>query len=270
MRPTLLWHIFSVEARKRMSYRADFWINSLGGIAVSFSVFWAITHAMFSSSGKTEIAGYSVSGMLLYYVFASLTGRVAQSNEVELAASQDIYDGSLSRYLLYPVPYAAVKYAQQAGRLAPQILQMIFFGLAAPLLIGIPDEIHITSGTVAMYVLSLAVANLLHYLLLLPIQAVAFWADNVWSLVVASRFTASLLGGLLLPLDMFPPWSRPILDALPFAYLYSLPVRVLLGRASMSEWATGLAIAAGWCLLFAFVFRLIWRRGNLQYTGVGI
>lgn len=270
MRPALFWHILSVEARKRMSYRADFWINSLGGIAVHLSVFWAITQAMFTASGQPRIGGYSASGMFLYYIFASLTSRVVQSNEAEGAASLDIYDGSLSRYLLYPVPYAAVKYAQQTGALAPQILQLIVFGITAPLLMGIPPEIHIGFGAIAMYVVSLALANLLHYLMLQPIQAVAFWADNVWSLMVAARFTTSLLGGLLLPLDLFPPWSRPWLDALPFAYLYSLPVRVLMGRASLGEWAAGLAIAAGWCVVMTLVLRWVWRRGDLQYTGVGI
>ena len=38
MRPRVLWQVFSVEARKRMSYRTDFWINSLGGLAVNIPI----------------------------------------------------------------------------------------------------------------------------------------------------------------------------------------------------------------------------------------
>ena len=270
MKLAVLWQIFSVEARKRMSYRTDFWINSLGGLAVNISVFWALTEAMFAGGSKAVIGGYTQYGMLFYYLFAALTGRVVQSGELEMATAQDIYDGTLSKYLLYPIPYTTVKYAQQWGALAPQILQLIVFGVIAPLVLARPPDIQITPGTVAMYLCSLWVANLLHYILLLPVQAVAFWADNVWSLAVAMRFVTSLLGGLLLPLELFPSWSRPLIDVLPFTYLYSTPVRVLLGRASMSEWATSIVIALGWCLVISLLLRWVWRRGELQYTGVGI
>jgi ABC-2 type transport system permease protein len=270
MRPGLLWSVLSTETRKRMSYRADFWINSVAGILVNFSVFWYLTQALFAASGEPTLGGYTPHGMVLYYVFAILMGRIVQSNEMEMGTSQDIYDGSLSRYLLYPVSYPAVKYAEQAGALAPQLIQLTVFGAVAPFLVGIPEEMHITLTSVVMCLVSLAVANLLHYLLLLPIQEVAFWAESVWSLVIAERFAMSLLGGLLLPLDLFPGWAREILYWLPFPYLYSAPVRVLMGKATITEWAWGLVIASGWCAAAGYLGRLVWRRGDLQYTGVGL
>ena len=121
-----------------------------------------------------------------------------------------------------------------------------------------------------MALVSLAAANLLHYLINFPIQAVAFWADNVWSLLVAERFIISLLGGLMLPLDFFPEWARAVLVWLPFPYLFSVPVRTLLGQVGVAEWAAGLAILAAWCGIAALAGRWVWRRGDLQYTGVGI
>ena len=270
MRPRLFWNVFTIEARKRMSYRADFWINSVAGILVNFSVFWFLTHALFEASGRSTLAGFTPRGMVLYYVFVILMGRIVQSNEMELGIAQDIYEGSLNRYLIYPVPYAAFKFAEQAGSLAPHLVQMILFGVLAPMIVGIPEEIHITPASVAMCLVSLALANLLHYLLIFPIHAVAFWADNVWSLMVAERFAISLLGGLLLPLDLFPDWVRAPLAWLPFPYLFSVPVRTLMGQIGLEEWAAGLAIAAVWCFIAALAGRWVWRRGDLQYTGVGI
>lgn len=270
MRPGLFWNIFTVEARKRMSYRADFWINSIAGILVNVSVFWFLTHAMFAASGKSSLAGYSPRGMILYYVFVILIGRIVQSNEMELGISQDIYEGTLNRYLLYPVTYRAVKFAEQTGALAPQFVQLVVFGAVAPLIIGIPPEVHITPASVVMGLVALALANVLHYLVIFPIQAVAFWADNVWSLLVAERIAISLLGGLLLPLDLFPAWARELLSWLPFPYMFSFPVRALMGKLSVAEWATGLGVAGAWCGVAALVGQWVWRRGDLQYTGVGI
>jgi ABC-2 type transport system permease protein len=102
------------------------------------------------------------------------------------------------------------------------------------------------------------------------LQGVAFWADNVWSLNVMFRFASQMLGGLLLPLSLFPAWSQPVLEVLPFTYLFYFPTTTLLGQVSTAEWATGLAISLGWCGALALVSRAVWRRGRLVYTGVGI
>ena len=270
MRPRLFWNILTVEARKRMSYRADFWINSVAGILVSFSVFWFLTWAMFAAARQSNLGGFTPRGMVLYYVFAIVMGKIVQSNEMDMGIAQDIYDGSLSRYLIYPVPYAAVKFAQQAGWLAPQVVQMILFGSLGPVIVGMPPGIHITPASVMMGMGSLALANLLHYLITLPIHAVAFWADNVWSLMVAERLVISFLGGLMLPLSLFPERIRQLLFWTPFPYLFSVPVRAVMGRVSVTEWAAGLAIAGVWCGVAALAGHWVWRRGDWQYTGVGI
>jgi ABC-type uncharacterized transport system permease subunit len=103
MRKRLLWNVFSVEVRKRMSYRADFWMNSIVGILVQISVYWFLTYAMFTASGQPTLGGYTARGMILYYVFVTLMGRIVQGNELDMGISQDIYEGSLTRYLIYPV-----------------------------------------------------------------------------------------------------------------------------------------------------------------------
>jgi ABC-2 type transport system permease protein len=150
------------------------------------------------------------------------------------------------------------------------MIQLTLFGALVPFLVGIPEETHITPASVAMSLVCLVMANLLHYLLLLPIQQVAFWAESVWSLVVAERFVMSLLGGMLLPLELFPSWAREILYWLPFPYLYAAPVRALMGKVTVTEWAWGLVIAGVWCIVAGYLGRMVWRRGDLQYTGVGL
>ena len=270
MRTKLLWSIFSVEVRKRMSYRADFWINSVVGILVTLSVFWFLTYAMFAASGQPTLGGYTERGMILYYIFVTLMGRIVQSNEMEMGISQDIYEGSLTRYLIYPVSYKSVKYAEQVGSVAPQLIQLTLFGFLAPLIVGIPPEVQITPASVAMGLTSLILANALHFLLVIPIQAIAFWADNVWSLMIAQRIAITFLGGQLVPISLFPEWTQAILLWLPFPYLYSFPTRSLMGSVSLAEWAFGIVVGTLWCALAAGIGRWIWRRGDLQYSGVGI
>jgi len=264
----LFWNIAGIEARKRMSYRADFWLNSLVAFGTELGVAYFIVAAMFS--GADRLGGYSRNGMLLYYVAIILVARVVRSTDLEWAIADDIYQGALSRYLLYPVSYGVLKYAAQIGALLPAFVQVALFSAWVPFVLGIPEGIRLTPATAAMCLGAVMVANALHFLMTYPIQLVAFWADNCWNLLIAHRLVAMLLGGILLPLSLFPSWSQPLLNALPFRYMFAFPVDALLGRLSVAEYASGMAIALGWCGVAAMLSAAVWRRGTLQYTGVGM
>ena len=74
----LFFQIASMEARRRMSYRVDFWINSVAGFAAEFAIVWFLWKAMFAESGADVIAGYTFEQVLLYYVVAILVGRLVR------------------------------------------------------------------------------------------------------------------------------------------------------------------------------------------------
>jgi ABC-2 type transport system permease protein len=264
----LFWKIAGIEARKRMAYRTDFWLNALVAFLTELGVAYFIVVAMFGDSPR--LGGYSRNGMMLYFVSVILTARLARSTDLEWAISDDIYQGALNRYLLYPVSYGILKYATQLGALLPAIVQVALFGAWVPFVLGVPEGLHVSPASAAMAVLAVAMANLLHFLSVYPIQLVAFWADNCWSLLVAHRLAAMALGGLMLPLSLFPAWSQPILNALPFRYMFAFPVDVLLGRVTPAQYLIGMAIALSWCGAAAALSAAVWRRGTLQYTGVGI
>lgn len=266
----LFWHVVSIEARRRMSYRADFWINAIVSLAVQIGISIFLVHAIFRESGQAVVAGFTYRGMLLYFVTVAFLGKLVRATEMEFAVSSDIYEGGLTRYLLYPSSYPVFKYAQQLGALAPVIVQVLLLGVWIPFVMGIPDEMRISIGSVAMCAVALGLANILLYVMTLPIQAVAFWADNVWSLMVANRIIAALLGGMTIPLALYPEWAQQILNHLPFRFLFAFPVDALLGRLTPAQWAVGALESLGWCLAFAVIGRVVWKRGDLQYTGVGI
>lgn len=267
----LFGHVLSLEARKSMSYRADFWINALLSFFASLGVVAYLWWSIFEASGTATIGGWSYRGMLLYYVLVILAGKLVRGEEFGGGQiSQDIYDGGLSKYLVYPTNYFRFKYAQHVGGLLPALVQLALFGALAPLLLALPEDQRPTWTGTLLGVLSLGLANLLYYALALPVQAVAFWADNVWSLAVLLRFGSGLLGGAMLPLDLFPDWAQRALVWLPFRYLFDFPVRTLLGRIGPAEWLRGAAICLLWIGVCALATRAVWRRGERAYTGVGI
>ena len=264
----VFWSMVGIQARKRMAYRTDFWINSIVAFLAELGVAYFIVAAMFSRSD--HVGEFSRRGMLLYYVAVILIGKVVRSNDMEHVIAGDIYDGSLSRYLVYPTSFFLMKYATQVGSLVPSLVQIGLFGAWVPFVLGVPEGLHITPWTVAMCVVALWLGNALHFLVTYPIELVSFWADNCWSLMVLHRIVAGLLGGVLLPLTLFPAWSQKALTILPFRYMFAFPVDALLGRVTPIDFLHGVSIALGWCGIMACISAIVWRRGTLQYTGVGM
>lgn len=269
MRPRLFAQVLSIEARKSMSYRIDFWINSLVGILAQFVLVYSLWASIMGAGGAKD-SGYSFEAIVLYYVLVILLGKLVGSGYHQGEVSSDIYDGTLSRYLLFPSSYFAFKYAQRLGSLTPVLAQVVVLGLAYLLFLPHPDDVSPTTATVAMGCTSLVVASLLFHSLSWLVQLVAFWADNVWSLVVMMLFVARLLGGSMIPLSMFPAWSQGWLVVLPFRYLYGFPADTIMGRVPTEEWLLGLAISLAWVAAIGLASSAVWRRGMLSYSGVGI
>ena len=271
MRLRLFWAVLSVEGRKLMSYRADFWITAAIAFLTEFALVWAVWKGLFALQPEgAELGGYPFEGMVLYSVTAILLARLIRGQERDPGMSQDVYEGALSRYLLYPCDYFFTKYAQALGFLFPASVQLVIFVATAALLIPVPAEMQPSLATIGQALPALALANFLWFLMLFPIHAVAFWADNVWTLRVMLRFVSDFFGGMMLPLSLFPDALAAALWWTPFPYLYALPVMTALGRPLPVAYPLALALAAGWCAVLWFVGHRIWRRGLLQYSGVGI
>jgi ABC-2 type transport system permease protein len=268
--PRLFLHVVSLEVRRSLAYRADFWIQAVLTFLAEIGLAWFLWRGVFDASGATTIGGFTFEGAVRYTLLVALAAKVARGTGLEGAIAQEIYDGSLSRYRVYPVSYFAFKYAQHVGTLLPSLLQLTLFGGAWLLVAGPAGFEGVTAGSALRALVSLALANLLHFTLAFPIQGVGFWAENVWSLMVALRFVGGLLGGLLLPLSVFPDAWRPLLDWLPFRYAFAFPVETFTGGVTGTEWLAGSAVALGWTVVLRGLGAWVWRRGALVYSGAGM
>lgn len=267
--PCFLPHVFTLELRKVLAYRVDFWIQFLGAFLVQFAVAYYLWNSIFEAGGLTGIGGYTFQTLMLYYVLAPLVGRAVRGNEAGDAA-QDIYDGSLTRYLIYPVSYLAFRFTADLAHTALFLTQCLVALLLFSWLYPEAGISAISGQSWGMTLGAIVVGTALHFMMITFIELVAFWADNVWSLVVIERFITGLLGGSMLPLSLFPDAVRVVLEWLPFRFLISFPVQCCMGQVTPEAWGVGMLTALGWTGIFWIGFRLLWWRGLLRYTGVGM
>lgn len=253
--------------QKAISYRAEFWVGFLGSVGAQFLVAFFLWKSIFLARGADTLQGFTFGGLMLYYLLVPLVERVAHLQEM-VGISGEIYDGGLSRYLLYPVPYFRIRYAAILAQSTVFLLQMVLVLGAYFMIFGRPSGMG--PAAAAQGLLAMAASAALSFWMSACVEMVAFWADNVWSLWVLIRMLASLLGGGMIPLAFFPDWSRILLEWLPFGRIISFPIRCILGQVGWGEWALGMGATAAWAAAFAGLGLLIWRRGLRNYAGVGI
>ena len=270
MAPALFFHVVSAQARTNLSYRVDFWINTLVGFLAEFGVQFFLAVALFAESGSGRIGAFTQADLVIYYVAVLLIAKIVRGPQSGGTISEDIYGGELTRYLLFPTPYFRFKYAQHLGALLPLILQAVLFGITARLVLDPVESFRITPLTILGCIVATLAANALFFAIKLPLDLVAFWQDNVWSLAVALRFVSSFLGGAMFPLALFPMWGQRAIEYLPFRLLFDWPVRTLMGDVSLVQFWRDFLLFVIWMLIFSAIARAIWKRGDLQYTGVGI
>lgn len=260
--------IYSLELRRRMAYRSEFWFKFLGVLFANLAAAYFLWKAVFAVRGAEALGGFTLSGMVLYYLIVPLIEGISRPQEQGFL-SFSIYDGTLSRYLVYPVSFFPYQYVVSLATATMAVFQMcLVLGIYA-LVTDFPPEMVITPTTLFLGICTAFAASLLNFILVSIVEMAAFWAENVWSLSVMLMFSVRLLGGAMLPLTLFPEAMQRIIMATPFPYMVFFPIQALTGKLSMLEWSRGMGVLIAWTLALSLLNWVIWRRGNLRFTGVG-
>jgi ABC-2 type transport system permease protein len=90
-------------------------------------------------------------------------------------------------------------------------------------------------------------------------NVVAFWTLETFAIQLMVRWASDLLGGQIVPLDFFPGALGTIVENLPFAAIYSTPLRIYIGELPPSVWAAAIGGQVLWLGLFAVISATVWR-----------
>lgn len=262
-------HVVAMELRKILAYRTDFWITFLGQTLIQLLVARALWQSIFASQGVTEMQGFTLEMMNLYYLIVPIGMRIICGENFGFLA-REIYEGTFTKYLLYPLSvfqYKTLTYLTYSIFYALQlfIIYIIFKTFIAQAPFTVPDF-----GNLLIGIFLFLLAAMAYVMMALLIELIALWADNIWSIAVMLRFFTSFFGGGFIPLNFLPTWTQAALVWTPFPYLISLPARTILGLSTFDEISKGILILLVWVLVFMEAVKLLWKKGQYQYTGVGI
>lgn len=258
-----------MELRKLITYRADFWVNFFGQTIFSLTIAYFLWKSIFHYSGSETLQGYTLESMIFYYLVAPLIFRIQQGSGIGFA-SRDIYQGTLNKYLIYPVDFYSFKFSTYIAHSVFYVLQLFFILILYNSFFYDPKIFQFSFSGIIMFMIAMSLACTMFYFLFTLTEFLAFWFDNVWSLGVILRFGTSFLGGAVIPLKFFPEILQQFLAFTPFPYLIDFPVFSLRNEILWPDFLSRCGISIAWTLAFALVSKFIWNKGQYKYTGVGI
>lgn len=260
--------VVSMEFRKILAYRTEFWVTFLGQALIQLVIARSLWTAIFEQQNVTTMNGFTLPMLTLYYVIVPIGSRILTGENIGFL-SREIYEGTFTRYLIYPLSwfqYKALTYFTYGLFYSLQLV-IFYFGYSLFLAGGVSlAEVGNLFLGVGLFLLS----SIIYLLMGTAIELLALWADNIWSLMVMLRFFSNFFGGALIPLAFFPEWAQQVLSFTPFPNLVSLPARTIMGITTPEEIFRGLLVIGVWGVVLAFVVRLMWERGQKKYSGVGI
>jgi ABC-2 type transport system permease protein len=252
--------IFSYAARDQLVYLPSFLVRNIFFLIILF-VFWSLWKVIFA--GRELLSGLTIVQTLWYLTFTE-TIELSKSR-VFGQVQQEVKDGTVAVTLSRPYSYTSFHFSRAMGESVVKIVPILLEGLIlATLLVGpLPGYVRALPFGLILIVAGLAVTNLW----MLAIGLLAFWTEEVSPFYWILQKLVFIVGGMFLPLDMFPGWLAGMARSLPFAFSAYWPAYTMV-NFSIGTFLTGLAGACAYIAalgaLVVFLFHMGKKRVQAQ------
>lgn len=226
-----LYEVLRLSARQSFAQRAA-WV----GRSVFLVVLLLIFSRLWLALEEAGALGSARAGDLLWYL-AITEWIVLGLPLTHLSIEADVRTGDLAAMLPRPLPWLAVKVAEGLGALLVRLLSLGVVGFVTAWLLagGPPSDARGLVLVLPLGLLAGVLGTLFHALIGLS----SFWITDCAPVHWVFQKLYFLLGGLVIPLSVYPDWLRTLCEVTPFAPLLSGPGRMAFG------WDPALALRTG-------------------------
>lgn len=218
--------LFTTNLRNQVAYAGEWALRGIF-LAMILYVFLQLWRATYAGQSAGVIGGFTLPQMLWY--LAITESLILSRPGLNRLVDAEVRTGDIAYTLLRPYAYGGYRLmAYLAERLLRFATLMTIGALLATLYVGpVPLRAQDIAGALA----ALLLATLLDFLGAFGIGLLAFWTEDTSSIGLLYDRAVMLLGGMLLPLELFPEPLGAIALALPFSTLIYGPARLALGAA---------------------------------------
>ncbi|MEA2506304.1 MAG: viologen exporter family transport system permease protein [Actinomycetota bacterium] len=257
------WAVYAVafrsSARRTVQAPGQLVIRVLfyGVILGVLSALWKVACVV---NGGT-IAGYDFRSML-WYLVASEGAVIAINPRLIEYIGVDIGSGGIAIEMLRPISVVGLRIATALGEALVRFGFAVSLGVAfAWFTVGPPPDLAAVGLALPAAILAIG-ANLAAQH---SFAAIAFWVNDSKAAWFLYQKLVFLVGGMLLPLELFPPLLAHISRFLPFWTMSYVPARLLSGH--FEPWL--LLVQAAWLVALMAGAAVVFGIGQRKLEAVG-
>jgi ABC-2 type transport system permease protein len=255
---------FRTTIAAMFQYRASLFIWMIGQVLepLVYLIVWSIV----SNGSGGSVGSYTTKDFAAYFIVLMLVNQVTYT-WIMYEFEYRVREGILSFALLKPVHPI---HSDIADNLSSKLITLpIMIVIAVGLAVAFHAYVSPPLWAVGVFILALLLAFLVRFLLEWTLAQAAFWTTRV-SAINQTYFVLMLfLSGQIAPLTLLPHTVQVVAAILPFRWLISFPVEILLGRLTPVEALMGLGAQVAWLIVSIVLVRVIWRVGVRVYSAVG-
>jgi ABC-2 type transport system permease protein len=221
-------------------------------------------------SGVWRVAAAANDGAVVGYSAVALTWYIATSEATTLSLNvrmidelgTDISSGAVAVEMLRPASVLGIRVATELGRAMPRLAGIAVVGtVLATVTAGAPPHL----GALALAVPAIGLALACNVVAQHAFAAVAFWIRSAGSAWYLYQKLVFVLGGMLIPLEVFPGWLQAVTRVLPFRAMAYAPARLASGHVEPIL----LLEQVGWLAALAVTTVAVFGAGERRLQVVG-
>jgi len=255
---------FRTTMAMMFQYRASLAIWMIGQVLepLVYLIVWTIV----SNTSGGSVGSYTTKEFAAYFIVLMLVNQVTYT-WIMYEYEYRIREGTLSFALLKPVHPI---HSDISDNLSSKLITLpMMIVIAIGLAIAFHASISPPLWTIGVFIPSLLLAFLVRFLLEWTLAQTAFWTTRVGAINQTYFVLLLFLSGQIAPLTLLPHPVQIVASILPFRWVISFPVEVLLGQHTPVEALMGLGAQVAWLIISVVLVRVVWRAGVRVYSAVG-
>jgi len=251
--------VINMQFINNIAYPGDFLGRSVS-IAVFLFIFAGLWKTTFLVTGTDTLNGLTFANLLWYLMMAETIelGRP----RINRVISEQVKNGEVAYILSKPYNFILYHFSFGLGDSLLRIIMNIIVGVLITWLLAGPPPSPL--GWV-MALTAMIGAWLLHFCMMALIGLAAFLVEETNSFELVYQKMVFVLGGMMLPLDLFPEWLQRITRMLPFPYMMYAPARLFV-KPDLSLFGQMLAGQWIWVAVLVFAVALAYRGSEKVLT----
>lgn len=247
--------VLKAELATALAYLADALIGGFWMVVVMF-VFVALWRTTYGVMGSEAVASFSLPQMIWYLVFTETM--VMSRSDLGRRIDEEVRTGAVAVHLIKPYAFVGYHCAAHLGKTLPGMAAnfaagaLVAWWAAGPLPMAWPHA--------APALLALFLAKGLFFFSYAWIGLLAFWTEETSGFELVYERIMWILGGLLIPVNLFPEALQRAAELLPFQAVLYLPARLFVDFSWELFYAT-VRLQLLWLAAFGLFTAALYRMG---------